>query len=186
MLALASSKIKYEKTGVSECAASGEADIYTLHRKILSSFGVQVEVEAGEVEYCGIPVTHGAHVVLHPSFGTTVKELEGRFPTPGAVKITANSTLVVEGDVTIKSLDLDGALVIRAAPGAAVVVNSCVVKNEGYTFEALGGGGGEGKGEEAGGAVPEKCVLGEMEWGRGGGRQRETERDECAFVCACV
>eukprot|EP00947_MAST-08B_sp_MAST-8B-sp1_P000653 g653.t1 len=133
---------KQAKTGIAESASSGEADIYALNRRVLASFGVQVaetpEGAAGSTTYAGIATKTGAHVVLHPSFGTTVKELEGRFPKPAEVKISDGSTLVVEGDVTIESLDLDGALTIRAPPGAKGVVRNLTVKNAGWAFEASG------------------------------------------------
>ena len=41
---------------------------------------------------------------------------------PAAVRISARSSLVLDGDITLESLSLDGAAVLRAAPGAHVLV----------------------------------------------------------------
>ena len=62
--------------------------------------------------------------------------------TPAQVSISQRSTLVIqgEGEVTIHSLRLDGALVITAAKGAKVAVKDCTVENKGWQMELLGGG----------------------------------------------
>ena len=46
---------------------------------------------------------------------------EGPYPSPKFVSVTERSTLIVEGDVTVKSLQLDGGLVVKCAPGASCV-----------------------------------------------------------------
>jgi hypothetical protein len=54
------------------------------------------------------------------------------------VSITPTSSLVVNGaGVTIKSLDVDGALVIDAAPGVELVIEGLTVKNKGLSFVPL-------------------------------------------------
>jgi len=68
-----------------------------------------------------------------------------------AVKVSARSSLVVDGDVTLTSLDLDGALAIIAADGVHVDVRECVVKNKGWSFERLG--------EEEAAALPEAIAI---------------------------
>lgn len=70
--------------------------------------------------------------------GLTRAAILSKFPTPSAVKISDRSVLLVEGSgVTIKSLDLDGTLVIRAVEGAKVVVDGLVVKNDGWSYQQL-------------------------------------------------
>ena len=120
-------RTKVEKTGAAESASSGESDIYTLHRRLLASFGVQVDPAPSIAEFAGIPVTAGAQVVLKPSFGCTVQELKSRFPSPDQVLISDRSTLIIEGDVVVESLELDGALVIVAEPGKKVVIQGVKV-----------------------------------------------------------
>ena len=52
---------------------------------------------------------------------------------------SASSVLVVEGaGVKIESLELDGALIIKACPGAFVTVKNLKVKNKGWRFETCG------------------------------------------------
>lgn len=68
----------------------------------------------------GVPVTLFPAVVLKPSFAATSKELESKFQ---GGSISKRSTLVVEGEgVEIADLTLDGALVIKAAPGVKLAV----------------------------------------------------------------
>jgi len=54
------------------------------------------------------------------------------------VSITATSSLVLDGSsVIIKSLQLDGALIITAVDGAEVIVDGAVVKNDGWTLTSV-------------------------------------------------
>ena len=71
-------------------------------------------------------------IVLLPSFATSLKALKGRIPAPKFVSVTERSTLILEGDVTVKSLQLDGGLVVRCAPGASCTIEHCVAANAGF------------------------------------------------------
>jgi len=132
--------VKCKKTGHAESAASGESDYYALNRKVMASFGVKIAPyasagEGGSIatrEFSpGIPMKMGAAVVLMPSFGTTVAELRSRFPSPASVNISDKSSLILDGDISIEQLELNGSLSIRAAPGSKVVVKSLSVSNSG-------------------------------------------------------
>jgi UDP-sugar pyrophosphorylase len=114
-------------------AASGEADQLAAFREMMRAAGCQVE-DAPEEEYQGIKVVPGPAIVLKPSFVTAPAEYKTRFPTPDKVKISARSTLIVKGSgVTIKQLDLDGALVIECAEGKTLTVDrSDPIKNAGW------------------------------------------------------
>jgi UDP-sugar pyrophosphorylase len=72
-----------------------------------------------------------------PRFGTTMAQIRSRFVSPDLVQISERSTLAVEGDVFIEKLYLDGALLIRAAPGARVIIKGLRVCNLGWVLEAL-------------------------------------------------
>jgi hypothetical protein len=55
------------------------------------------------------------------------------------VVVSASSSLVINGaGVTIKSLELDGALIIDAAPGVELTVEELKVENKGIEFVPLG------------------------------------------------
>ena len=113
-------------------AATGEADQYHAVCKILSSIGCQIE-EAPEQTYAGIKVKLGPAIVLKPNFACCPGEYKKCFPHPENIKISARSTLVVNGsDVVIESLDLDGALFVDAEK--PVVIKDKKVKNEGWVF----------------------------------------------------
>ena len=54
------------------------------------------------------------------------------------VRLSKDAALVISGaDVHIKSLDLDGALVVDAAPGARLVIDGLRVQNKGWKWQAL-------------------------------------------------
>eukprot|EP00301_Raphidiophrys_heterophryoidea_P009043 c13349_g1_i1.p1 GENE.c13349_g1_i1~~c13349_g1_i1.p1 ORF type:complete len:617 (-),score=184.27 c13349_g1_i1:65-1855(-) len=128
---------KVKQTGIAESASSGEADIYYVSRRVLADHGVKVAVEGSKTTYAGVAVSEGAHVVLGPSFACTLAEIRQRFPQPSSVSISDKSTLVLEGDVVVESLELDGTLIVRAQQGAQVVIRDLKVKNSGYQFKPI-------------------------------------------------
>ncbi len=126
---------KLKATGFAESAASGEADVYATNRLLLALAGVQVRTAGGKsTAWLGIPVPNLARVVLAPSFAATVAELRARFPTPDKVSISDRSSLVLEGDVVVEKLALDGDLRVSAMPGARIVIRNLAVKNDGVTM----------------------------------------------------
>mmetsp|Transcript_10883 Transcript_10883/g.19215 ORF Transcript_10883/g.19215 Transcript_10883/m.19215 type:complete len:600 (+) Transcript_10883:279-2078(+) len=126
---------KLKVTGVAESPSTCESDLYSTNRLVLAMAGVQINTaNFKSVAYLGIPFQNGAKVVLSQSFGITLRDIRNRFPDPEAVKISDRSSLVLEGDVTIESLDLDGDLRVVAAPGASIVIKHLTVKNDGVEF----------------------------------------------------
>lgn len=88
---------------------------------------------AESVTIRGVGLMHGPHVVLDPSFCPSMGALSERLPQPKDVVVAANSALVVDGpDVTLRSLRLEGALHLRAVPGARVTVENLHITNEGH------------------------------------------------------
>jgi UDP-sugar pyrophosphorylase len=126
---------KQTSTGAAESAASGEFDIYRANRILLAAAGVEVTVDGKEEVYANIKVIGGARVVLAPSFGVSRADIKQRIR--GKVRISDRSTLVLEGDITIKNLDLDGTLVVRVAPGASLAIEDVTVQNKGWQFVPL-------------------------------------------------
>ena len=113
-------------------AATGEADQYQACRRILQSIGCNVPNATPET-YAGIITVPGPAIVVKPSFALCPREYTARFPTPELINITARSTLVVRGaNVTIHSLELDGALVIDVPDNKVLDIHDLVVKNEGW------------------------------------------------------
>ena len=79
----------------------------------------------------------GPAIALTPNFALSVDELIGRCPGGSAISISPKSSLVLDGDVTLHGLSLDGALLIKACPGASVAVRSCAVTNAGWPFTPI-------------------------------------------------
>ena len=63
-----------------------------------------------------------------------------RLPGGAKVSVSARSTLVLDGAVTVHSLALDGALVVKAGPGVNVAIKECAIRNEGWAWRALAEG----------------------------------------------
>ncbi|PFH37452.1 UDP-sugar pyrophospharylase [Besnoitia besnoiti] len=129
-----------------ECALSGEADVYRNNARLLAfaaeSAGaatVQVGDEAQPqlVSANGLSYPMGPRIVLAPSWAVAERDMRARLQGATTLRISPTSTLVVEGDVFIKHLELDGAAVLCAAPGAKLVVEKLVVKNEGWPLKVL-------------------------------------------------
>jgi len=117
--------------------SSAESDKYIQNQRKLKHAGMDIDVTEEEdlVVVGGIPVTPGPRVILCPGFAITQEEVLKKIESG---KITKRSSLVAEGQkLTIKNLDLDGALIIRAAPDCEVVVDGLVVKNDGYVLEEI-------------------------------------------------
>ena len=130
--------VKLNRTGFPESASSAESDVYAAGRRLLAMAGCNVRTTGLPVRrFAGLPFEDGAKVVLGPDLGVTVAEVRSRFPFPDHVSVTERSTLVVDGNVEVHSLVLDGALVVRAGPGARVTIKNLTVVNQGWVFEAL-------------------------------------------------
>jgi UDP-sugar pyrophosphorylase len=114
------------------CATSAEADQYRVHRKIMRSYGCEIEKVDPQI-YGGVSVAFGSQIVLKPSVVCFPGDYPNVFPNPEKVKISARSSLVVTGvNVTIDSLDLDGALVIHGVADGGIV-KDLVIHNKGWS-----------------------------------------------------
>jgi UDP-sugar pyrophosphorylase len=114
--------------------SSAESDKYIQNQRKLKFAGADVEVTQVPDDFVlvsGIPITKGPRIILCPAFGITQEELVNKIQ--GDVKITKKSSLALEGHhLTIKNLDLDGALVIRAGEKSHVTVDGLKVSNKGW------------------------------------------------------
>lgn len=131
---LADAAEKAEKNGPPESASSAESDFYLTSRAKLKTAGMTVlETDRGSIR--GVPFVRGPRVVLRPSFALTLADVRARIR---GGSISGESTLVLEGDVTLDNVTLaDGAgLVVCAAPGASVVVSGLSISG-GLGFELV-------------------------------------------------
>jgi UDP-sugar pyrophosphorylase len=103
--------------------------------------GVDVPVTTDEADLtlvAGIPVTAGPRVILCPAFGITQKEILNKLPTAESVSISKSSSVVLEGHhLTVKSMQVNGALIIRAGPKSHVTVDGLIVENKGWDLQEL-------------------------------------------------
>lgn len=120
--------------------SSAESDKYIQNQRKLKFCGVDVPVTEQEdlVLVAGIPVTPGPRIILCPAFGITQQEYMDKLPKDGSVSITEQSSVVLEGHhLTVKNLQVDGALIIRASPDSHVTVDGLVVSNKGWALQEL-------------------------------------------------
>ena len=114
---------------------SAESDKYISNQKKLKLAGVDLvvtETEDQKVNLAGIPITPGPRIILCPAFAITKSEIMSKI---SGGTITQRSSLVLEGEeLYVRNIDLDGALVIRAAHGCHVTVDGLKVENEGWEF----------------------------------------------------
>mmetsp|Transcript_13021 Transcript_13021/g.42421 ORF Transcript_13021/g.42421 Transcript_13021/m.42421 type:complete len:620 (-) Transcript_13021:80-1939(-) len=119
------------------CPATGEAAVYRAHANLLKSIGCHVEEEKADPLFLSaedVPAAVGGpHVVLHPSFATSVVDLRRKFTDPAKVRVSRRSTLLLTGpNVEIRHLDLDGALDVDASnPGSSILIRSLTCRNDG-------------------------------------------------------
>jgi UDP-sugar pyrophosphorylase len=119
------------------CAASGEEAVYEQRRQLLIAHGVKIQRDDSlQVLVHGkLPVNLFPIVAYDPAFLPFAYHTIFRLPAPQQVALTPRSALVVEGDVVIESLELDGALHLRAVKGQKLVVRHLKVSNRGWTVE---------------------------------------------------
>ncbi|KAJ8600506.1 hypothetical protein CTAYLR_010064 [Chrysophaeum taylorii] len=115
------------------CALSAEADQYFHCAEMLRLRGCAVSKMTSAETWDGITSDIlSPSIVLAPSVAVSYTDLKTKFPAPDFVTISAASTLVLSGDVTVRSLNLDGGLVIKGTKNAKITVLECLVKNSGF------------------------------------------------------
>lgn len=128
------------KDGASDgSAASSEAAVFGAWCGLLRAAGCAGvgPVPPPTATWAGVPVPQWPRVVVRPSCAAGPSALAKVFPSPANVRLSARSALVLEGPgtVVVESLDLDGALFVRAAdPGAVVVLRRVKEANRGVAF----------------------------------------------------
>jgi len=139
---LVDAALKAEKKMPAECAGSAESDAMALNARLLKMAGVSIEDTTSEpVSFSGVPLAFGPMITLLPSFGTCLTDVKARIADPSKVSISAGSALTIEGDVTVRgSLNVNGALVIRATKGAKIIIDNLAVNNAGWKMVPAEGG----------------------------------------------
>lgn len=121
-------------------AIAGESDQYFASAELLRKLGANVE-SAAPSTFLGLTGVLGPRIVLDPSFSLFPGELASRFPAPSDVSISSRSTLVIQGEVVVHSLRLDGSLRLIAPIGSRLIVRAgdVLITNQGHVVEPLAG-----------------------------------------------
>lgn len=121
----------------SHSATTSELDTYRQHCYALRA------ATSASIDRAYTATFNGIHncevwplVVLHPSFAPAFDTLQAKVHG-GHIRISSRSVLVIKGgSITIKRLDLDGALIIEAAQDANVEIDASV-SNSGWKLDPL-------------------------------------------------
>lgn len=130
-----------------ESALSGESDIYFQNAhwiQMAADPTDTADVQCGNISiaepepvtFGGVQYQMGPRIALCPSWAVSLQQMREKLQG-ASIKITRGSVLVISGDVKIHSLDLDGALVLKADPGASIVVEHLTVQNAGWRFDSV-------------------------------------------------
>merc|ERR1719502_1522054 len=79
---------------------AGEAAVYDANRRLLRLAGAQVET-AEPLSFLELPLELRPAVSLSPRFALTTDNVMTRVPGGAAVSVSARSTLVLDGDITL-------------------------------------------------------------------------------------
>lgn len=64
--------------------------------------------------------------------------LQAKFPSPEKIHLHCNAMLYINHpDVQVRSLDLDGAMVVEAHPGTTITIDGLQVCNRGWEWQPL-------------------------------------------------
>ncbi|CAE8723991.1 unnamed protein product, partial [Polarella glacialis] len=100
--------------------------------RLLQLAGSDVEIEEPEdVTFLGITAKIGARIVLQPSFAISLEQMKEK--VKGKIRISRKSELIIDGQVVLDGLELDGAMTVRGPGG----LTNKVLKNAGRSLEAI-------------------------------------------------
>jgi UDP-sugar pyrophosphorylase len=121
------------------CAMTGESDQYFMWREMLRRLGCHIP-DAPPMTIRGITATLSPQIVFHPTFAIFPIELTKRFPSPHQIHLSDRSTLVIEGNVKVESLTLDGSLRIINKSNRLLVIRltpNHPVRNDGQIVSVI-------------------------------------------------
>jgi UDP-sugar pyrophosphorylase len=126
---------KWKQGLPAESASSCEFDFFKVHEEILKIVGVDIEPGKETFKnFAGIEYKTTSKIVLAPKFGVTLKEIRNKFK--GKNFISSESSLVLDGDIKIENLYLDGSLWIKSNEKRDI--KNLEVKSKNYvSFEPL-------------------------------------------------
>mmetsp|Transcript_13425 Transcript_13425/g.32803 ORF Transcript_13425/g.32803 Transcript_13425/m.32803 type:complete len:805 (-) Transcript_13425:652-3066(-) len=120
-------------------ATAGEADIYKAHCETLKALaGAKLPAKLEGGTFNAIPTELYPRVVLSPEFAPVLADVQAKV-APGSISLAPSAALVLDGrDIRVEGpLEVAGALVVRAVPGAKVTVGALKVANAGWVWFPL-------------------------------------------------
>jgi len=125
---------KFKDGNHPQSATTGETDIFAANCRILRMAGAAIQT-AQKAVFNGIDVDLEALVVWSPQWASTFAMVLERLAGDASVSISQRSTLILDGNITIQNLTLDGALILKASPGSEVIIKRLRVVNEGWVLQ---------------------------------------------------
>eukprot|EP00981_Chlorochromonas_danica_P008240 scaffold2066_cov229-Ochromonas_danica.AAC.24 len=133
---------------------TAESDQYRVFARMLRSLGAEIpddsdndndndsDDEEEVVTVLGISNRLSPRIVIHPSCALFLCEMRRRFPTASEVRLSRRSSLVMDGDVVVQRLALDGFLKLSAPNGHHLIVKTppgLTITNAGHEMYLLRG-----------------------------------------------
>ena len=129
-------KRKFDDKQPTHTATSGEFEFYNCQAKILRLAGANVpEPKLSVQKYNDMQFPIGPKCVLSPTFGCTFDEIKQKIGHN--VSMTENSVLILEGNVHLENVKIDGSVHIKALNGAKIALKDCEIKNKGWSWNAV-------------------------------------------------
>ncbi|KAF8062991.1 hypothetical protein HT031_003830 [Scenedesmus sp. PABB004] len=133
----ADARTKAAEGNPTHSATTGEMDFYKANCQALALLRGAGVGEPGEGMYNGVPVEEWPRVVWDPAWAPTLADIQAKV-SPGGLLLAPKAALLLEGrDIRVANLRVDGALVVRAAPGARVTIDGLSVSNAGWAWTPL-------------------------------------------------
>jgi len=130
--------LKADEMGIYAASpGAGEAAVFDANARLMRLAGVRMAPPAPPDVFLGLRLALFPAVALTPNFALTVNDVVSHLPGRDAITVTARSTLLLDGEVFLHSMHLDGALVIHAVPGATIHVRDCTIINDGWPLVAV-------------------------------------------------
>jgi UDP-sugar pyrophosphorylase len=144
---------KLKKNQIPETAFSVEQDLFKANQMLIDDVLKKLKIVKTEepgiavessVDVLGVKVYFGHKIIIHPSFAVTLAELNEKIS--GEIRMTEDSTLILEGDQTsVTELNLDGYLHAKEGIVQGEVKNFSkfvylpLKENEGENYEKIRG-----------------------------------------------
>jgi UDP-sugar pyrophosphorylase len=115
----------------SYCIEDSEINFLKSQIEILRKYNIEIVQNKNTID----PLWNYPKISLGDYFSLHSQKTKELFPNPEKIKISSTSTLILEGEnITIKSLTLDGTLIVKTNSQAELIIEDLNIKNKGWVY----------------------------------------------------